>query len=73
MSLGRLLQRALLLNLLLCFVDYYPTGRALDLEINLVGAPNFRGVRGEPGSLGVYGVRLHNLPEDEKSLKLKPV
>ena len=37
--------------------DHYPTGRALDLDLLLVGAPNFRAVKGEAEQLGVYGVR----------------
>lgn len=34
--------------------DHYPSGRALDLDLNLHGAPNFRSAR--KGDLNVFGV-----------------
>jgi hypothetical protein len=36
--------------------DHYPTGRALDMKMNVTGAPNWRGLDGKGQELGVYGV-----------------
>lgn len=47
--LGSVLTRGFILK-----TDYYPNGRALDLDINLGGAPNFRSPRGV--SFNVFGV-----------------
>ncbi|KAH9945040.1 inositol hexakisphosphate-domain-containing protein [Epithele typhae] len=46
---GSVLSRGVILK-----TDHYPSGRALDLDINVHGAPNFRAPR--QGSLNVYGV-----------------
>ncbi|EIW57292.1 uncharacterized protein TRAVEDRAFT_59033 [Trametes versicolor FP-101664 SS1] len=46
---GSVLSRGFILK-----TDHYPSGRALDLDINVHGAPNFRAPR--QGSLNVYGV-----------------
>ncbi|KAF8322469.1 hypothetical protein DL93DRAFT_2123864 [Clavulina sp. PMI_390] len=46
---GSVLSRGLILK-----TDFYPSGRALDLDINLTGAPNFRTPR--VPHLNVYGV-----------------
>ncbi|KAI0701909.1 inositol hexakisphosphate-domain-containing protein [Cerioporus squamosus] len=46
---GSVLQRGFILK-----TDHYPSGRALDLDINVHGAPNFRAPR--QGNLNVYGV-----------------
>lgn len=46
---GSVLSRGCILK-----TDHYPTGRALNLDITLTGAPNFRGPR--VGSLNVFGV-----------------
>ncbi|KAF9510295.1 hypothetical protein BS47DRAFT_1373349 [Hydnum rufescens UP504] len=46
---GSVLSRGFILK-----TDFYPTGRALDLDIALMGAPNFRSPR--HGSLNVFGV-----------------
>ncbi|CAE7136772.1 unnamed protein product [Rhizoctonia solani] len=47
---GTVLSRGCILK-----TDHYPTGRALDLDINLQGAPNFRAPRGAAAALNVYG------------------
>ncbi|THH28320.1 hypothetical protein EUX98_g5857 [Antrodiella citrinella] len=46
---GSVLSRGFILK-----TDHYPSGRALDLELNVHGAPNFRSPR--QGNLNVYGV-----------------
>ncbi|KAI9061062.1 hypothetical protein FKP32DRAFT_1576534 [Trametes sanguinea] len=46
---GSVLSRGFILK-----TDHYPSGRALDLDINVHGAPNFRAPR--QGNLNVYGV-----------------
>ncbi|KAK7690552.1 hypothetical protein QCA50_005650 [Cerrena zonata] len=46
---GSVLSRGLILK-----TDHYPSGRALDLDINVHGAPNFRSPR--QGNLNVFGV-----------------
>ncbi|TFK90507.1 hypothetical protein K466DRAFT_660775 [Polyporus arcularius HHB13444] len=46
---GSVLQRGFILK-----TDHYPSGRALDLDINVHGAPNFRAPK--QGNLNVYGV-----------------
>ncbi|KAH6913140.1 inositol hexakisphosphate-domain-containing protein [Coprinopsis sp. MPI-PUGE-AT-0042] len=46
---GSVLSRGFILK-----TDHYPSGRALDLDLNLHGAPNFRGPR--IGGLNVFGV-----------------
>ncbi|EGO24423.1 hypothetical protein SERLADRAFT_438035 [Serpula lacrymans var. lacrymans S7.9] len=46
---GSVLSRGLILK-----TDYYPSGRALDLDLNVHGAPNFRAPR--QGNLNVFGV-----------------
>ncbi|KAI0067260.1 hypothetical protein BV25DRAFT_1819577 [Artomyces pyxidatus] len=46
---GSVLSRGLILK-----TDFYPSGRALDLDLNVHGAPNFRAPR--QGSLNVFGV-----------------
>jgi len=46
---GSVLSRGFILK-----TDHYPSGRALDLELNIHGAPNFRAPR--QGNLNVYGV-----------------
>ncbi|KAI0784287.1 inositol hexakisphosphate-domain-containing protein [Abortiporus biennis] len=46
---GSVLSRGLILK-----TDHYPSGRALDLDINVHGAPNFRAPR--QGNLNVFGV-----------------
>lgn len=40
-------------------IDHYPTGRALDLDLTIQGAPNFRAPDEE--SLNVYGVGHRSL------------
>ncbi|KAL1739376.1 inositol hexakisphosphate-domain-containing protein [Schizophyllum fasciatum] len=45
---GSVLSRGFILK-----TDYYPSGRALDLDINVHGAPNFRAPR--QGDLNVFG------------------
>lgn len=40
--------------------DHYPTGRALDLDLNVQGAPNFRGPHEE--GLNVWGVAQPTVP-----------
>lgn len=45
---GSVLSRGFILK-----TDYYPSGRALDLDLNVHGAPNFRAPR--HGSLNVFG------------------
>ncbi|KAI0303565.1 inositol hexakisphosphate-domain-containing protein [Multifurca ochricompacta] len=45
---GSVLSRGFILK-----TDYYPSGRALDLDLNVHGAPNFRAPR--TGSLNVFG------------------
>ncbi|CAE6502206.1 unnamed protein product [Rhizoctonia solani] len=47
---GTVLSRGCILK-----TDHYPNGRALDLDINLQGAPNFRAPRGAAAALNVYG------------------
>ncbi|QRV75009.1 paladin [Ceratobasidium sp. AG-Ba] len=47
---GTVLSRGCILK-----TDHYPTGRALDLDINLQGAPNFRAPRGPAAAVNVYG------------------
>ncbi|CAE6515835.1 unnamed protein product [Rhizoctonia solani] len=47
---GTVLSRGCILK-----TDHYPTGRALDLDINLQGAPNFRAPHGAAAALNVYG------------------
>ncbi|KAG9104343.1 hypothetical protein FRC06_003389 [Ceratobasidium sp. 370] len=47
---GTVLSRGCILK-----TDHYPTGRALDLDINLQGAPNFRAPRGAAAAVNVYG------------------
>ncbi|KAL7413408.1 inositol hexakisphosphate-domain-containing protein [Mrakia frigida] len=42
--------------------DHYPTGRALDLEINISGAPNFRGLKDKGKELGVFGSAQPTVP-----------
>ncbi|KAH7925850.1 hypothetical protein BV22DRAFT_1033556 [Leucogyrophana mollusca] len=46
---GSVLSRGFILK-----TDYYPSGRALDLDLNVHGAPNFRAPR--QGNLNVFGV-----------------
>ncbi|KAJ8072927.1 hypothetical protein PM082_016487 [Marasmius tenuissimus] len=46
---GSVLSRGFILK-----TDFYPTGRALDLELNVHGAPNFRAPK--TGDLNVFGV-----------------
>lgn len=46
---GSVLSRGFILK-----TDYYPSGRALDLDLNVHGAPNFRASR--PGNTNVFGV-----------------
>ncbi|KAI0749707.1 inositol hexakisphosphate-domain-containing protein [Daedaleopsis nitida] len=46
---GSVLSRGFILK-----TDHYPSGRALDLDINVHGAPNFRAPK--QGNLNVYGV-----------------
>jgi len=46
---GSVLSRGFILK-----TDYYPSGRALDLELNVHGAPNFRSPK--QGNLNVFGV-----------------
>uniref|UniRef100_A0A0W0FRV3 Metal ion binding oxidoreductase n=1 Tax=Moniliophthora roreri TaxID=221103 RepID=A0A0W0FRV3_MONRR len=46
---GSVLSRGFILK-----TDFYPSGRALDLELNVHGAPNFRAPR--QGDLNVFGV-----------------
>ncbi|KIJ13397.1 hypothetical protein PAXINDRAFT_170473 [Paxillus involutus ATCC 200175] len=46
---GSVLSRGLILK-----TDYYPSGRALDLDLNVHGAPNFRAPK--QGNLNVFGV-----------------
>ncbi|KAF9260086.1 hypothetical protein L218DRAFT_1079604 [Marasmius fiardii PR-910] len=46
---GSVLSRGFILK-----TDFYPTGRALDLELNVHGAPNFRAPK--QGDLNVFGV-----------------
>ncbi|KAF8556228.1 hypothetical protein OG21DRAFT_1409537 [Imleria badia] len=46
---GSVLSRGFILK-----TDYYPSGRALDLDLNVHGAPNFRAPR--HGNLNVFGV-----------------
>ncbi|KAA1467713.1 hypothetical protein DENSPDRAFT_832824 [Dentipellis sp. KUC8613] len=46
---GSVLSRGFILK-----TDHYPSGRALDLDLNVHGAPNFRAPR--QGSLNVFGV-----------------
>ncbi|KAL0572602.1 hypothetical protein V5O48_009363 [Marasmius crinis-equi] len=46
---GSVLTRGFILK-----TDFYPTGRALDLELNVHGAPNFRAPK--KGDLNVFGV-----------------
>ncbi|CAL1716907.1 unnamed protein product [Somion occarium] len=46
---GSVLSRGLILK-----TDHYPSGRALDLDLNVHGAPNFRSPR--QGNLNVFGV-----------------
>ncbi|KAF8223849.1 hypothetical protein L208DRAFT_1314989 [Tricholoma matsutake] len=45
---GSVLSRGFILK-----TDYYPSGRALDLELNIYGAPNFRAPR--QGAFNVFG------------------
>ncbi|KAG9102429.1 hypothetical protein FS749_000019 [Ceratobasidium sp. UAMH 11750] len=47
---GTVLSRGCILK-----TDHYPTGRALDLDINLQGAPNFRSPRDAAATVNVYG------------------
>ncbi|KAG8783281.1 hypothetical protein FRC12_019885 [Ceratobasidium sp. 428] len=47
---GTVLSRGCILK-----TDHYPTGRALDLDINLQGAPNFRAPRDAAAAVNVYG------------------
>ncbi|CDZ97852.1 hypothetical protein [Phaffia rhodozyma] len=42
--------------------DHYPTGRAMDLDINLIGAPNFRGLSNKGSNYNVYGVAQPTVP-----------
>lgn len=46
---GSVLSRGFILK-----TDYHPSGRALDIDLNVHGAPNFRAPR--QGNLNVYGV-----------------
>ncbi|KAG2117755.1 inositol hexakisphosphate-domain-containing protein [Suillus clintonianus] len=46
---GSVLSRGFILK-----TDYYPSGRGLDLDLNVHGAPNFRASR--PGNTNVFGV-----------------
>lgn len=45
--------------------DHYPTGRALDLDLTIQGAPNFRAPDEE--SLNVYGVGRHDLYAEDSA------
>ncbi|KAH8826577.1 inositol hexakisphosphate-domain-containing protein [Flagelloscypha sp. PMI_526] len=66
---GSVLSRGMIIK-----TDFYPSGRALDIDLNLHGAPNFRAPRGV-GSLNVYGVaqpRTQGLRAILSVLKARP-
>ncbi|KZP00352.1 hypothetical protein CALVIDRAFT_560340 [Calocera viscosa TUFC12733] len=65
---GSVLTRGFILK-----TDHYPTGRALDLELNLQGAPNFR--RAGQASLNVFGCaqpRIQGLKAILSLLRCRP-
>jgi hypothetical protein len=65
---GSVLSRGFILK-----TDFYPSGRALDLDINVHGAPNFRATR--EGGLNIFGVaqpRTQGLRAILSVLKCRP-
>ncbi|KAH0833089.1 inositol hexakisphosphate-domain-containing protein [Lanmaoa asiatica] len=65
---GSVLSRGFILK-----TDYYPSGRALDLDLNVHGAPNFRAPR--QGNLNVFGVaqpRTQGLRAILSALRCRP-
>ncbi|EJU05109.1 hypothetical protein DACRYDRAFT_93438 [Dacryopinax primogenitus] len=65
---GSVLSRGFILK-----TDHYPTGRALDLELNLQGAPNFR--KAGQGGLNVFGCaqpRIQGLKAILSLLRCRP-